>query len=582
MSRTRKIIIIIPALLCLACLWVWWNRPEKVDMAAYAPADTLIYMEADSLPEIVRSVISTNAWREMAPAAGIDSGSGKFGWLSQFAEWTGIGSNESVLFTRSQVAVCILGFSAAESSETALKISPRGAVIVETHAGEGRVRAAVEKTVGDYARRSLGSGEAKRDDNGRAVLYTWVAPDDTRKRIVAAVMGTLAVIGNDEAAVRACLAARMGERPTLADDPQLKEMRARVGGEGALAFGYAPSGSAAKIVEATIPLFAGQASDEPQVQRILVSLLPKLAHRTIGSAAWGTHFEDGSIVDNYLLLLPDGVTSRLSDAAIGSDAPMSGADELLPADTFQISSYNYRDPEAAWLSLNAGLSTRVDAIHAPVVTLALEALLKPYGVESPREFLRATQSEILTARLKEASDSKVLIVRVRNREELLRQVRKHLGEGVQLIKSGDDELMVSADAGQGAASLVSDFLILGTEEDVRSCLSARAEKRTLASTERLKTAAASSSDRQAHVMTVTSDEEAARSFVLNFARRRKGVTFDEGGFRLALGRLPYSVSETRITHDGIEKRTRSSFGQLGVIVARFAPRNNTDTPPAGP
>ncbi|HLL16634.1 MAG TPA: hypothetical protein VK388_16370, partial [Pyrinomonadaceae bacterium] len=62
-SWLRRVVLSIIALVVLLAAWVWWNRPEAVDMAAYAPAETLIYLEANSLPEVVSGLTSTDAWQ---------------------------------------------------------------------------------------------------------------------------------------------------------------------------------------------------------------------------------------------------------------------------------------------------------------------------------------------------------------------------------------------------------------------------------------------------------------------------------------------------------------------------------------
>ena len=581
MSRAWKIILVASAVILLAALWLWWSRPEQVDMAEYVPADALVYLESNSIPEVVKNIVATRAWKDVAAASGVGSGADQFGWLSRVAEWTGLGSHETVIVARAQVAVCVLGFSAGEYPDATLKISPRGAVVIETHTGGARVRAAVEKAVGRFAQRSLGASEPVRKEEGGASFYTWAAPEDGRRRVVAAVSGTVAVIGNDEATVRACLSVQRGERPSLAGDPRLREMRSRLGGEGTLAFGYAPAGSAAKVVEAAAPLFVGQASEEPRVQSLLASLLPKLAHRVVGAAAWSTHAEGGALIDRYLLLLPDGLARRLSNALPSSESRPAAAAELLPADTHQVSYYTYRDPEAAWLALNAGISTQVDSLQAPMVTLALESMLQPYGVESPREFLRATRSEVITARLDETSDGKVLLVGVRDKTELLEQVRKHLGAGAQATMVGADEMWVSTEPERGAAAFLGDYLLMGREEDVRRCIAARAEGRSLAGSERFQSPRDTAGP-PPHVLTLASDESAARTFVLSFRRRRQAENIDAEKLTQALRGLPYSESETRVTEEGVEKRTRSAFGLFGSIVARFAPADASDAQAAAP
>src|SRR5215210_573617 len=144
MKIVRTSLVVAGVLILLACVWLWWNRFQKVDMAAYVPADTLVYMEANSLPEITSAITNTDAWKALAVPAGIRSDLGQVGWLSRLALWTGIGPAEAVVFSRAQIAVAVMGFEAADAGET-LKVKPRYAVVVETHTSAGRTRSAVEQ-----------------------------------------------------------------------------------------------------------------------------------------------------------------------------------------------------------------------------------------------------------------------------------------------------------------------------------------------------------------------------------------------------------------------------------------------------
>ncbi|HEX8852214.1 MAG TPA: hypothetical protein VF754_01945, partial [Pyrinomonadaceae bacterium] len=460
---------------------------------------------------------------------------------------------------------------AAVESEASARISPRIALVAETHTSERRARAAVEKLVGDAARRRYGNLSVERKEIDGVPYISWVAQTDARRRLVAAVEGSVAVVAKDEPTAQACLAARGGARPTLAADARLKEMRGRLGAETALVFGYAPPGSAAKILEVVAPLFVGQVSENPNTQSSLAILLPQLANSLIGSAAWSSRVVRGAVEDDYQIDLPGDLAARLNEP-LTANAPRASLTELLPSDVQQVSLYSYRDPALAWRGLNAAVSTQLDTFKAVLVTRALESLLQPYGVESPQEFLQASGSGMATARLSNASEKKLIIVEVRDRESLERQVTKRLGEGARMESVGEGELRIAADPEAGAAAFVGDFLIMGDEADVRRCLAARAEGRTLlASADGLNSSSFETpADTLPQVTTWTDDAEASRSFVLFFARQR-GAHPNPATLEAASQRRPRSISETRLTTTGFQKRTRSSFGQFGWIVEQFAP-----------
>lgn len=575
MSRKKKISLAFIALLCAGLLWVWHVQPERVDMANYAPADTLIFIEANSLRDILQSYVKSDAWKNLGPAAGLSNGLGGSDWMTRFAGLTGIGSGEAVIFARAQVALCLFGFEAQESDEATLKIVPRGALILETHTSEWRVRAAVERGLGDFAEKTLGATSLHRTSEGETTLYAWIGQEDGRRRLIAAVQGSLVVIGNDDSSVRACLATKMGARPSLAKDPELSVMRARMDAESALVFGYAVAGSAAKVAEATAPLYVGQATEDARVQSLLFDLVPKLAEKTIGSAAWSSRFENGAFTDKYLVRLPSSLTTRLSNSVISKVSNESVA-EFLPTEVSRLTFYNYFEPDKAWLALHAGLSTQVNAPHAPLITLALEALLSSYGISTPIDFLRLTKPALATVRLNIAGERKLLLVGVKDAEAMRAFLFRQFNGEVKSEQVGAFEFLILPGEEPLGASLINGHLALGSEEDVKVFLTVLASNGALASSESFSEARRMLSETPPHVTTFASDTISASAFIRYFARRRAAQNFNREAFDKALSRLPFSVAETSVTTEGWERRTRSSFGMAGSLFMRFIVREGDE------
>ena len=566
MSNLRRALVAVLLLALVVFAWLWFTRPRRVEMAGYAPADSIVYFEAESLPEVFDAFTATDAWRELAPAAGVEAGRRWKGWLPGFVSFTGLGTSESVVLSRAQVAVTVLGFQAAEESDTTLKLSPRAALIAETHTSGWRVRAAVEKLVGDFARRSLGSPPVERKEVDGVPFYLWAEAAGARRKIVAAVDGSVAVIGNDEAAVRACLDVRRGARPSLAGDEGLREMRARLGGEGALAFGYAPRGSVAKTVEVFAPAFVGGVSTEPQMQSVLATLAPRVFNQTLGSVGWSARVAGGGIEDVYFVSLAGGMAERLRGPLAAAEHTY-GTAAVLPTDVYQVSFYDFHSPEEAYRGTGAALSSQVDAASAIFITRGLKEFLKPYGVENPREFLRACGTQLATARLAPSS-GKMLVASVRDRAALREQALAYLGRGSKTEHAGDVEILVSDDPELGAAAFAGEYLLMGSEEDVRLCIGASGQGRTLREGIALKAAPSEFFESTAFARTFTDDREAARSVLSHFPRHGG----DAGALEAALTRRGFSVSETRLAEGGFEKRTRSAFGLFGEIYARLAPK----------
>lgn len=574
MKRFGRFLGLAALLLVIAGTWLWWNHPQKVNMAGYVPADSLIYIEASNVPDIGEALTSTDGWKMLAPPAGVRSSFGGIGWLGRLIAWTGVGPADAVVLSRAQLAVTVLGIDTADAGDT-LKIKPRAALVVESHSGPGRTLAAVEKRVGDFARRAYGEPSVKREQIEGVAFTTWSAAN-TDRRIIAAVTESLAVIGNDEPTVRSCLAVHRGERPSLAANSQLEEMRRRVDGGASLAFGYISPAGATRLLEVAAPFYANQISSNQQAQSVAASLLPQLAKKILGGAGWSARFADGLVEDRYFFALQNGTATRLREALVSSNCQKSSAGDLLPVGAYSISYYNFRDPEAAWRGLSAAVSSQLPAPFAFLITNILKASLKPYGIDEPESFLRAIGPEVITARLDESAERTLIIVEARDETALREFVAKRLGTDRPLTERiGDAILLRAKDARRGAASFIAGKLMLGEIEDVRHCLGARAQNRTLASDEAFRRAAraADAPAGQTCAVTYTNNSGPARVFIETIAdgpeARRQAPNNAE--FENALGHLAYALSETRVVEGGVERITRSSFGQFGTLVAQFSP-----------
>lgn len=574
MISLRKLLAFAVALILIVAAWLWWNRPQKVDMAAYVPADVLVYLEANNLPEILSGLSQTEAWRALAPPAGIRSELGQIGWLSRLSAWTGIGTAETVALSRAQVAIAVLSLEAADAGET-LKIKPRYAVVAETNTSEWRTRSAVEKRIGAFAARAYKSPVVERKTVDDVEFIIWRAPTGERQ-IVAAVMGSVAVIGTDEIAVRTILAVRRGERPSLSGNQLLEDLRLRMEARNSLAFGYVSPQGAGQLLEVGVAAYAGQISNNPQIQGAIASRLPQLTNKLLGGAGWSAHFVNGVVEDRYYLALQNGVAERLKAPLSSAADGQIEASALLPPETYRLTRYSYRDPLQAWRGLNAAISSQLDALGAVSVSVLLRVALQPYGVEDPDAFLTSIGPEIVTASLESQGSSTVTIVEVKDEKALRDFVLQRLGPKPKTERVGEADLLISTDAERGAASFVANHLIMGSEENVRRCLEARAKAETLDTINPFQKALAKApgdSSAPSSVLTFTRDDAAALNVITAIASQpaARARDFNREETERALAQLPLTVSETNLVEGGFAKRTRSAFGQFGTLIAQFSP-----------
>jgi hypothetical protein len=299
-------------------------------------------------------------------------------------------------------------------------------------------------------------------------------------------------------------------------------------------------------------------------------ILPQLAARLLGSAAWGFHINEGTADDMYFLELGDGIAGRLSAALESPREAPSDLASFVPADARQFTRYNFAEPIEAWRGLNAVVSSQVDFTIAPVVVRLLDQQLLPYGIESPREFLRAVGPEVATVRLDADGERMALVAAVRDEAALRALVQKRFGRALP-TKIGDAEFFNDEDE-ETAAAFVGRHVITGDAETVRRCLQALEAGRTLGAHEIFRRSVTKGAAvAPPHVLTFADDREQARAFV-SFVARQRGARqrmADAAALDKALAALPFATTETRLVADGFERRTRSSFGQFGSLILRF-------------
>ena len=563
MRRLIRWFAIVLLLVLIAALWVWWSRPRALDMAAYVPADSLVYLESNSPVDLAQALRNTDAWQKLAPYYGWKSDSWQDRWLNYLARATGIGSAQNVIASRAQVAFVMLDLTHNISGDT-LEFKSHQALIVETHTSPMRMKPVIERLVADLAKRTYGQPKFERVEKDNGEFLKWTSPDGGRKLVVT-FDGTVAIIGNDEQSVTACLGAHGGQRPSLVSQPELEDMRVRMQASQALAFGYVPSTKAPELFAQSLPLFVDSIPEAFQV------LLAAAAPRVVGTIGWSAHALGGGIEDRYFMSLKPTVVARLRPAFASSAKQRPDSWGFLPADTYSVSNYNLNDPARAWEKLKAALSSQVEVVTAVALGALEERAFVPYGIEEPDSFLRAIKSEVLTARLDVSSEHPVVVAHVADESALKQFVARRFGSHPRTEKLDNDDLIIAAD-GHLAATLAGDYFLLGSPEDLRRCLLARARQATLtsSSTDLKKLHHFTRAENEAPaVVTYTPDDARARSFVnaLSALRGPGPPSSTSADVKGTFSALPHAETETRLVSEGFERRTWSPFGLFATLVS---------------
>ena len=535
--------------------WLWYSRPSQVDLAKYAPADSLLYVELNNLSDVARAIQQTDVWKATAPITQAKAPSENR--LAMMAARAGIGPIDAVLFARAQVALAVVGLNAAEQQDT-LRVKPEFALIVETHTSQWRTKPAVMDVVKRLAGFVYGASTCSERSADAEYVECSVAVGE--RKIVAAVDGTLVVVGNTEDAVRAILEAKRGTRPNILTDPEMVRVRSRLASDQTLGFGYISASNSAKLFSWAAPLVMGRGPGDRQLEQLLAVSAGKI----LRGVAWTAVPNGGGIEDRYLVSLEPEVVSRLQPA-FDTTEPDDDFWKLVPGGFESLTIYRSKEPALAWRSLDSAVALKLDALPAVLFGTILKSSLTAYGIDDPKEVLTTLAPPLLTLRPSAAVEGSVLVARVvdeaRLRRSLVQDVFKaHNGQIVQGIQAElDPELEYSAVFSDG-------YVLLGRTENMQPCLAALRRSAPMNDDNKIKQASQESS---AAILTYANDELRLRNFIstLLMLQGRRLSAEELARVQNSVRDFSFSSTETRLGSGGIERNTRSAFGQFSTFVS---------------
>lgn len=566
--RRAKLLLAALAAVGIIVGWLYLNRPNRADMAAYAPADSLAYVEADSLTELAEGVEGTTAWKSLAGLIGARSNLVPGQWWIRIARWTGIGSPETIVIARSQVAIVFTGAEVSESGPS-LNVKPLAALVIETHTSQRRMRSVLERQIEAFARRIYAQPQLIRKQVDGVELSEWVSAD-AKRHLVTAFVDTAAVVGNDEASVLNCIAARQGKRPALAGEKQFKDLRTTVAASGAAVFGYVSKPGFKSLLQAFALYRAGSTPDAVPVSRLLADTLGNL----VEGVGWSSRFIDGMVEDRCAIALAEGVADKLRPSAVPPDHFVLGDLPYVPPDAHSVSLYHFHDVEGLWRDLNASVSSHADVLGAIASRPMLRTLLKPYGIDDADSFVHAVGTHLETIRLDPSSPS-VLLGEVLDRQSLRKISQKRLGPRTTTETIGAADLVLSG-SDNWAMSFPENQFLSGPAEAVRRCLQAKAQSQSLGSVDAVRKAGRLvDASLPLIAVTFTNDQPAAVSFVELFSQQERSTfSTNAAGVDQALHSLPYAVSVTMLRDNGLEWTSRSAFGLVGSLLVTLTPESS--------
>ncbi|HJP91961.1 MAG TPA: hypothetical protein VJ875_08395 [Pyrinomonadaceae bacterium] len=550
MKSFRLLVALTLLIVLIGAAWLWWSSPARVDMADYAPADSLVYVEFNSLPSIAQAIQNSELWQATAPIT--HNKPAQQNRLMSAAARAGLGPLDAVLFARSQVALVMIGMNTSEQNDT-LKVRPEFALIAETHTSKWRTKPAVISAVKNLANLTYGTSNCSERTGDADYVECTVA--GAERKIVGAIYGTVVVIGNSDNAVRSCLDVRRGVRPSIRTDPDLMKVRSSVTSNNTLGFGYISPANSAKLFSWAAPLWMGQAPGDQKLEQ----LFAVSAGKVLDGVAWTASSASGGIEDRFLFSLEPGVVSRLQPAFETAERDENFW-KLVPEGFQSLTIYRNKTPAVAWSSLNSAVAFKLDALPAVLFGELLRSSLSVYGISNPKEVLTTLSPPLLTLKPSEGSEGSILVARVSDEAALRRSLTQEEFKGEVLEGLGSNP-----DPGKEFAAVFADgYVLLGKTENMRAGLEALRKSRA----DERRDLKQSAQESSAPIVTLADDEARVNNFITTLLKLQGRRLSNDEATRLQeiLQRSSFSSTETRLNADGIERTTHSAFGQFGTFV----------------
>ena len=557
MKFLRPLVALALLLILIVAIWLWWSLPTKVDMANYAPADSLVYVEFNNLEDVAQAVQHSEAWQAAADIT--KSKPPTQNRLMRTVARAGIGPLPAVLFARAQVALVVVGLNTREENDT-LKVRPEIAVIAETHTSRWRTKPAAVEAVKQLANFAYGASMCAERSADAEYIECSVAGGD--RKIVGAVDGTLVVVGNSDNAVRTCLDVRRGTRASIHTDAELLKVRASLASDKALGFGYISPANSAKLFSWAAPLLMGRSLGDQQLEQ----LLAVSAGKVLRGVAWTANSSPHGIEDRFLFSLEPGVVSRLQPAFETAERDQDFW-KLVPDGFQSLTIYRNKAPATAWNSLGSAVSFKLDALPAVLFGSLLRSSLSVYGISDPKEALTTLSPPLLTLKPSPGSEGSILVARVSDEARLRRSLTQ------EVFKDSKGEILEGLTARvnpekEFAAVFADGYVLLGKSENMRAGLLALQQK--AADVKELQHSAQESS---APIVTYANDEARLNNFILTLLKLqgRRLSTDEVARLQDTLRRAGLSSTETRLNAFGIERTTHSAFGQFSTFMSLLEP-----------
>ncbi|MEK7833188.1 MAG: hypothetical protein AAB401_19010, partial [Acidobacteriota bacterium] len=368
--RTKISLIFLAVVVLAAGGWLYFRRPEQVEIAAYVPESALGYLEINNLPQLVAGLTSTRAWQQLAPVYGISdklsslAQAGKFSWLADLT-----GNSDATVFARAQIAVAV---TALEARGEAIK--PRFALVIVSPGNEKALRAVIEKRLPELADGLLGqtTKQASKQFGEQfglpVTVHRSVASAD--KELFSAQINDAWILANNADSLGDCLNTIQRRQASMANNFYLQQTRPAIGANAA-AFGFVTAEGAKRLLRLGTYLasneIGGGIVSKAALAGAIGEVFTEFSTRTCDGLAYAASFETtpngGQVVDRYITLFKPELTDKLK-TIIKANSAEAQATAIAPAAAREVNIYNIAKPSQTLEEIEKAISARVDVAQS--------------------------------------------------------------------------------------------------------------------------------------------------------------------------------------------------------------------------
>jgi hypothetical protein len=544
--------------------WLYNGRKKAIDLASYVPESALGFLEINDWPRVVENMSSTEGWRRLAPAYGMSGkleALGKIGWLSGL----GIGGEAGTL-ARSQFALVVTGLEVRGE-----EIKPHLALIIETHSSPSKVQSILDARLPKFARDAFGEIVEETSDHSGVKVLSYRAARSER-RVCRAQIESEVIIANQLEALQACIDARMGRGPSMAENFYVSNSRSIVERDGS-AFGFVSGEGVRRFLRFGAFLASGGALGKAALAGAVGEIFTEFSSRTSDGLAYGASFENGGVAERYAVLFKPDLADALRKT-IKPSPKESGVLSVVPASATSVTLITVQNPLKTLDGVESAISSRVGAAQSFLLhQFMIGARETFFGLPGGRRVDQAIGDEIVGFSL--AADPKtpteagrLWAAKVNDRallspivEQALTVDRATLGRE----RHREYEILVSGNRSRGGAVFMNDVLLLGGRDHLIRVIDQLAGGQTFQND--LKRLSLGGLGEGAALKSFSDVKDEAAGMMLTLAKWTAKAAGEPGGAPGPVESIPFAVSASSITSQGVFVESRSPFGSLPLLVS---------------